>query len=527
MAKKKTRNKEGTDEMKLLALSDYRSQPLEWISELIRKNKPDAVLYAGDDLDRVLPIIEKSKTPFYYVNGNDDKLKTEKGKCLLIHYERIERKITKNDVEYEYYKEMGKDTITDWNEKRKEINPSFNKNTLKNKNKQISFFGIECSYGMKSKIKNKPTKYADIYLSHIPPKGCLDLSSRYGVAHIGSKELLDAVKKHKPKLVVCGHSHRWGGKTTKIGNTIVLNISNHDKSGSILNYAIINTDDWSIQLAQKQFIETKTSTGAIENLWSIPGASTLRRKLRKKLNRFGYDIPGENDPKIERLYNDNIWENKKSLTIKEIKNYLKKLNKEGIDTITFEERLASISLDKPGIKRKINLDINQCAFLDVETGPFKKDELFGDTYGDLWLIGLKYNEEIKQFLYPQQKKEFNEYIKKNSIKYFATWTGYDGRSLRNAGIDIPCRDACMRTRRCVNWLTYKLDELYRSFFPERHDEVPISGEEAGIYAEHMIIHNRQCSYCPSKDEIKQKIMEKNKQDILKMEKIVMHLLNGP
>lgn len=513
--------------MKLLALSDYRSQPLEWISELIRKIKPDAVLYAGDDLDRVLPIIEKSKTPFYYVNGNDDNLKMEKGKCLLIYYESIERKITKNDEDYEYYKEIGLDTKTDWNEKSKKINPSFNKITVKNKNKQISIFGIECSAGMKSKIKNKPTKYADIYLSHIPPKGCLDLSRRFGVAHIGSKELLDAVKRYKPKLVVCGHSHMWGGKIKKIGNTIILNISNHDTNKSILNYAIINTDDWSIKLAQRQFIKTNTSTPTIENLWRIPGASTLQRKLREKSNESGYDIIDGYDPKIERLLNDDIWENKKSLTTKEIKSYLKKLNKQGIDTTTFEERLASISLDKPRIKRKINFNINRCAFLDVETGPFKKDELFGDTYGDVWLIGLKYNEEIKQFLYPQQKKEFNKYIKKNSIKYFTTWTGYDRRSLRKTGIDITYYDACMRTRQCVIWHTYKLDELYRSFFPEHHDEAPISGAEAGMYAEHMIIHNRQCSYCPPKDEIKQKIMEKNKQDILKMEKIVMHLLNGP
>ncbi len=116
--------------MRILAFSDWRVQPLEMIKKFIEQEKPDVILYAGDDLDRFIGInnnfflktqnhllkieypeiiptsakykkiltkkfkkiirdvnlqrnnfFEEVKIPIYYVNGNDD--------LLLKKYEKI------------------------------------------------------------------------------------------------------------------------------------------------------------------------------------------------------------------------------------------------------------------------------------------------------------------------------------------------------------------------------------------------------------------------------------------------------
>jgi len=60
-----------------------------------------------------------------------------------------------------------------------------------------------------------------IVLSHAPPYGVLD-KTKSG-KHVGSKILLKAIKKHQPKLVLCGHIHEAKGKA-KIGKTQVINL---------------------------------------------------------------------------------------------------------------------------------------------------------------------------------------------------------------------------------------------------------------------------------------------------------------
>jgi uncharacterized protein len=72
-----------------------------------------------------------------------------------------------------------------------------------------------------------------ILLSHAPPYGYLD--KIHSGKHIGSKFLLEAVKKNYPKLVLCGHIHEAKGKA-KIGKTIVYNL------GSEGDYAVIDTN---------------------------------------------------------------------------------------------------------------------------------------------------------------------------------------------------------------------------------------------------------------------------------------------
>ena len=60
-----------------------------------------------------------------------------------------------------------------------------------------------------------------VLISHSPPKGAVDISSR-GVS-LGSTAVRDMILEKTPKLVVCGHIHDSSGRHEMIGATPVVN----------------------------------------------------------------------------------------------------------------------------------------------------------------------------------------------------------------------------------------------------------------------------------------------------------------
>jgi len=60
-----------------------------------------------------------------------------------------------------------------------------------------------------------------ILITHNPPYGVLDKT--YDRKYVGSKIISKAIKKHQPKMVLCGHIHEAKGKA-KIGKTEVYNV---------------------------------------------------------------------------------------------------------------------------------------------------------------------------------------------------------------------------------------------------------------------------------------------------------------
>jgi Icc-related predicted phosphoesterase len=68
-----------------------------------------------------------------------------------------------------------------------------------------------------------------VLVCHNPPYGYLDeldspcMPEELKGKHVGSKILLRAIKKHQPKLVLCGHIHEAKGKV-KIGKSEVVNL---------------------------------------------------------------------------------------------------------------------------------------------------------------------------------------------------------------------------------------------------------------------------------------------------------------
>ena len=80
----------------------------------------------------------------------------------------------------------------------------------------IKLLGINTEYDPKEKF--------DILLVHYPPYGYVD-KNMFG-EHVGSKFVLNLIKKYQPKYCICGHIHEAFGKA-KIGNTIVINTAKH------------------------------------------------------------------------------------------------------------------------------------------------------------------------------------------------------------------------------------------------------------------------------------------------------------
>ncbi len=68
-------------------------------------------------------------------------------------------------------------------------------------------------------LKDCPEKA--VLVSHSPPKGFLDRSSRGD--HLGSETILKVIRERAPRLVVCGHIHESGGKKDKIDDAVVIN----------------------------------------------------------------------------------------------------------------------------------------------------------------------------------------------------------------------------------------------------------------------------------------------------------------
>lgn len=68
--------------------------------------------------------------------------------------------------------------------------------------------------------------YADIVLSHSPPFGKTGTDPQWG--NLGSVGLLQYIKRHKPRLVICGHIHNPIARIEYIGYTKVINVATTD-----------------------------------------------------------------------------------------------------------------------------------------------------------------------------------------------------------------------------------------------------------------------------------------------------------
>ncbi len=62
----------------------------------------------------------------------------------------------------------------------------------------------------------------DVLVTHEPPQGTLDLVA--SGRHIGSEHVLELMRRHRPRLLACGHAHEAPG-VEQVGETLVVNCS--------------------------------------------------------------------------------------------------------------------------------------------------------------------------------------------------------------------------------------------------------------------------------------------------------------
>ena len=533
--------------MRIFAFSDLRVQSPQLVSEAIGSERPDIILYGGDDLDRLIFLNEEfllritdnyvrialpsysvisstsglglspdairvlrialreekdylrwkkldcikylSSIPFYSVRGNDDTHLLEHNGSEYIRIKRCDDLyIDGRTIKVRRGKAVDLDEPSD-DGIYTPIHSKYAKYKVGKGVNSFSVFGISCTEGLKSRITNTPDQYADIYLSHVPPKGILDLSVRFGLEHIGSFELRRSILKHRPRFLICGHSHFWGGYATRLGSTIVLNVSSGDERNdvSVANYAIIDTSNWSY----------KAKSRRDKSKIRVRGFSSLKQRLKKYTLRV-----------------------RDSSTNTEI---LKLCEEHGIEHSRYKQRVESLNWKSPKIERPLNLpNFDKCAFLDVETG-----RAAGDDPGRLWLVGISYREELKQFLWPTQKKRFFQFLRKKKIGNLIHWSPYDRKVLKpiliKAKIQPEFIDACQRTGNCVVWHSYRLGDLCDAILGQETQSEEISGLAAGIYADHLIFERKRCRLCPSKKEIVSKIRSHNRNEILKLVRLCKKL----
>lgn len=233
--------------MKILAVGDPHGILPKNLDKIISKNKIELIICVGDmGFTPKKPWIEKSwknvkkgyveKTykevvnkmcsynlPVLTLRGNMFMTKKKKvADKILIKHKNLINKFTGKyyfnnqsfvffDLSYEYSTRHNRDN-----------NRAFYINRMrKNKPREIKLNRL---------LKENPNS---ILIAHNPPYGYVDKA--YTGKHVGSEILLNAIKRHKPPYVLCGHIHEARGKA-KIGNTIVYNL------GSRGDYAVIDTE---------------------------------------------------------------------------------------------------------------------------------------------------------------------------------------------------------------------------------------------------------------------------------------------
>ena len=226
-------------ELRVLAFSDCRIQPLAWFVQWVRdfgsQDRLDLILYAGDDIARFRPDAETNyfeqlaaltRYGVCAVAGNDDL--PEQRALISGHkvYEVHRRPVLLGD-----YCILGLEGAPD------RPGENIGIGSLLHRERKIAAHlaaGARLAGGRRI-----------LLVSHAPPYDCLDTALRFGVRRIGSQALAEWLKasrrqRRQVAAVVCGHVHRCGGRVQKFGDTLVANVASHDNRGEPLRLARIH-----------------------------------------------------------------------------------------------------------------------------------------------------------------------------------------------------------------------------------------------------------------------------------------------
>jgi Icc-related predicted phosphoesterase len=215
--------------LRLIAFSDYRVQDIQLLIEELSKLQPcpDLIVYAGDDISRFREegknlfedLAKCSKYGICAVAGNDDSPGHQKhirGRSVF--------DIHASPVALGDFAVLGVEGAPSA--------PGFLLHTEKE---------ISSHLARQKRVSQRKNL---ILVSHCPPEGCLDKSVRFSIdkrpRSIGSRAVRKFVGANKyVRLVVCGHSHRCGGRHQRLNQALVVNAASHDRVGNVGRFAVI------------------------------------------------------------------------------------------------------------------------------------------------------------------------------------------------------------------------------------------------------------------------------------------------
>src|SRR5262249_37546292 len=206
--------------LNVIAFSDYRIQDIYRLIECVAENKPDLVLYAGDDLGRFHSpdenlfeeIARHAKYGVCAVAGNDDadakgyltgKSVTAVHRCAAV---------------------IGSFAVVGL-----EGAPFFPPGSGENMNMGPLLYS-DVLAGCQTKTWDFFGDKNLIIVSHAPPFGTLDRAIRFGVRSIGSKPLREYLTRSTNAILcVCGHVHSCGGEMERVGGGTVVDAGATDR----------------------------------------------------------------------------------------------------------------------------------------------------------------------------------------------------------------------------------------------------------------------------------------------------------
>ena len=234
--------------MKLLAFSDWRIQNIEKLIEYVRglSERPDFIIYAGDDIGRFNRIPEKELSGLFkneYTDNFPDKN----------YFEELAK-----------YSKHGLLAVAGNDDHPFIVNAICGKNVFNIYKKPFVFddyvfIGIEGSvkspgvllHSEKEILNTLDTALKEntnkkiIIVSHTPPHEILDIGIRFGINHIGSISLRKFIDKNfkRIKIVFCGHAHSQGGKEAIHKGVTIINCASHDNEGEPGKICLINLSE--------------------------------------------------------------------------------------------------------------------------------------------------------------------------------------------------------------------------------------------------------------------------------------------
>lgn len=245
--------------MKILALGDPHGKIPKDIDKIVKKNKIEIIICVGDygytpDKPWLKESWKKGFKGSYVVKTYKEVVDKFCSYGLPVLTLRGNMLMTKTKPKADKILRRHKNLINKWTGKYKIGSQNFvffdvlsEKSTMMNSDKKFSKKSLEKLSRREKKLNTLLSENPNsVLIAHNPPYGHVDKA--YNGKHVGSKILFNAIKKHKPKLVLCGHIHEAKGRS-KIGDIPVYNLGWHG------DYVVFDIGERSAKLVESNFLK--------------------------------------------------------------------------------------------------------------------------------------------------------------------------------------------------------------------------------------------------------------------------------